>query len=233
MSQPFKLYRLQQLDSQLDKLSSRLNEIEKELQDDLAFQAARKKAELTDQHLQKKKKELKRAEENLQSQRTKIEQTEATLYSGKVKNPKELQDLENESAALKRYRSVLEDRMLEAMLAEEEALEAHKAANENFNEQRTILNLNQNRLKKEKKEHKIDFERISEERAAAVGSIPDGDLTLYEKLRSQRRGIAVSRVKNKACTACGTTLSATLLHAARNPNQINRCETCARILYAG
>ena len=233
MSQPFKLYRLQQLDSQLDKLLSRLNEIEKELEDDLVFQAAQKRAELTDEHLQNKKKELKRAEENLLSQRTKIEQTEATLYSGKVKNPKELQDLENESAALKRYRSVLEDRMLEAMLAEEEALEAHKAANENFNEQRTILNLNQNRLKKEKKELKIDFERISEERAAAVGSIPDGDLTLYEKLRSQRRGIAVSRVKNKACSACGTTLSATLLHAARNPNQLNRCETCSRILYAG
>lgn len=233
MSQPFKLYRLQKLDSHLDKMSNRLNEIEAELQDDLVFRTAQKQAEIADQNLQEKRKGLKRAEENLQSQRTKIEQTESTLYSGKVKNPKELQDLENESAALKRYRTVLEDRLLEAMMAEEEAQELFKDANNELNEQRTILNLSQNKLKKEKKGLQVDLETNKEERAAAVGSIPENDLALYEQLRPQRRGIAVSKVTNKACSACGTTLSATLLHAARNPNQINRCETCGRILYAG
>lgn len=233
MSQPFKLYRLQQLDSQLDKISQRLNEVEAELQDDKDFQIASKRAESADRTLQEKKKELKRAEENLQSQRSKIEQTESTLYSGKVKNPKELQDLENESAALNRYRAVLEDRLLEAMMAEEEARELFRDANHDQNEQSTILNLSQNKLKKEKKGLQADLEINKEERAAAVGSIPEKDLALYEQLRIQRRGIAVSKVTNKACSACGTTLSATLLHAARNPNQITRCETCSRILYAG
>jgi predicted nucleic acid-binding Zn-ribbon protein len=233
MSQPFKLYRLQQLDSQLDKISLRLNEIEAELQDDSDFQNAHQQAEIADRNLHDRRKELKRAEENLQSQRTKIEQTESTLYSGKVINPKELQDLENESAALKRYRGVLEDRLLEAMMAEEEAQESFRVANFNMNEQKTILNLSQNKLKKEKKGLQADFEVNKEERAAATGSIPEKDLALYEQLRTQRMGIAVSKVNNKACSACGTILSATLLHAARNPNQLNRCETCSRILYVG
>lgn len=233
MSQPFKLYRLQQLDSQLDKMSNRLSEIEAELQDDNALQTARKRSEMAEQNLIDKRKALKRADENVQMQRTKIEQTEATLYSGKVRNPKELQDLENESAALKRYQAVLEDRMIEAMLAEEEAQEVYKGANDEANTQRIILNLTQNKLKKEKSGLEFDLLRVKEERAATLGSIPEHDLALYEQLRNQRRGIAVSKITNKACSACGTTLSATLLHAARNPNQINRCETCRRILYMG
>jgi len=40
MSRPFKLYRLQQLDSQLDWIQNRLAEIEKLLEEDAAFKQA-------------------------------------------------------------------------------------------------------------------------------------------------------------------------------------------------
>ena len=65
---------------------------------------------------------------NVNKQKVKIEQSEASLYSGNVTNPKELQDLQNEAAALKRYLVTLEDRQLEAMLEVETAEQSKQAA---------------------------------------------------------------------------------------------------------
>jgi predicted nucleic acid-binding Zn-ribbon protein len=77
-----------------------------------------------------------------------------------------------------------------------------------------------------------EIARMENERQATAGDIIEADLKVYQQLRQTRRGIAVSHVKNKACSACGSMLNAALLHAARLPNQINRCDTCGRILYS-
>ena len=120
MSRPFQLYHLQQLDTQLDGIHARLKEIESALADDSQVSLSREKTTQVNASLQQARQNLRNAEFETQQQRIKIEQTESTLYGGKVRNPKELKDLENEAAALKRHLSVLEDRQLESMLAEEE-----------------------------------------------------------------------------------------------------------------
>jgi len=233
MSQPFKLFRLQQKDSQIDQYVVRLRQIELEIKDDLALKNAIKNSEISDKEHQKSRNILTKADDNLQKQRLKIETTESTLYSGKVKNPKELQDLENEAISLKRYLSVLEDRYLEALLEEEEFAVQNKSAQIELKNEENKHSNKLAELGKEKHKLESDVARISEERDVIAGSIDADDLNLYERLRKSRSGVAVARVTDKACSACGTTLSATLLHAARNPNQINRCETCSRILYLG
>ncbi len=121
MSETFKLYRLQQTDSQMDRIRARLQEIETALSNDEALRQAEGKVAQVAQVLQEKKKTLQRAEQIVSDQRRKIELTETALYGGKVRNPKELQDLQKESASLKRYLVVLEDNLLEAMMALEEA----------------------------------------------------------------------------------------------------------------
>lgn len=233
MSQPFKLFRLQQKDSQIDQFQVRLRQIETEIKDDIALRNAEKEAERTGRELHEGRNLLKKADDLLQNQKLKIETAESTLYSGKIKNPKELQDLENEAASLRRYLSVLEDRYLEALLIEEQLDEENKIAQNEFISENEKYSRKLNMLEGEKKKLVSDLTRLSLERAAIANSIDIDDLKLYEKLREIRSGIAVSRVTDKACSACGTTLSATLLHAARNPNQISRCDTCSRILYLG
>ena len=138
MSQSFKLFRLQQIDSELDKIYSRLNEIEAKLADDLQIRLAQEKVEDAHQEQNDAALQLRRAEVDVQSQRSKIEQSEATLYSGKVKNPKELQDLQNEAEALKRYLTILEDRQLEAMLVLDDAEPNHIQASSKRLTYRTI-----------------------------------------------------------------------------------------------
>jgi len=233
MSSPFKLYRLQQTDSQIDRRATRVAEIELALKDDEALIRGARTVQIAEQELKDFRKALQRAEDNVSGQRVKIEQSEATLYGGKVKDPKELQDLQNEAAALKRYLGVLEDRQLEAMLAEEEAASQYDNAVHELGKEQSRYNQMQSDLLNEKVKLENELVRLQGERTATTGTIPEDDLILYQQLREQRRGIAVAKVTNKACSACGSLLSTTLLHSARSPNQITLCDTCGRILYFG
>jgi hypothetical protein len=233
MSRPFKLYRLQQLDSQLDWMHTRLLEIEAALQDDADLQQAIEASHQSDNAHQAALKELRRAEENVQQQRLKIEQNESSLYGGKIRNPKELKDLENEVASLKRYLSVLEDRQLEAMLIEEDAQASHKLATEALEKARADFENRCSNLISEREKILRDQARLDDERRAAIVSIPPEDMAQYVQLRKTRRGVAVAMVVERACSACGSTLNAALLNAVHSPNQINLCDACGRILYKG
>ena len=233
MSQPFKLFRLQQLDSQLDRARVRLTEIETILSQDEQLRQAQVEADQASADLALARKALRQAEDNVIQQRIKIEQADAALYGGKVRNPKELQDLQNDTAALKRYRSVLEDRQLEAMMAEEDAVANSSAAIARLERVRSDTAERNALLLSEKSRLLQEINHTEEERQAASASIEASDLALYEKLRTQRRGIAVSKITNKACSACGSTINAALLDAARSPNQLSRCDVCGRILYLG
>ena len=233
MSQTFKLYRLQQIDSQLDRIRARVRQIEAALNEDQAIKEAQKILNQATQLLEAQHKSLRYAEEKVREQRVKIEQTEATLYSGKVRNPKELQDLQNETAALKRYRSTLEDRQLEAMIAVEDAEAQQQESNQALEKVQDQFKKKSGELTQEQATLNAELGRLETEREAAARSIEAADLTLYNQLRQQRRGIAVAKVSDNACSACGSTLSSSLLHQARSPSQIVRCDTCGRILYGG
>ncbi len=233
MSQPFKLYRLQLIDTQIDQARARLQEVEKSLKDESALRQAQAKADESMRRLDESRKALKRAEEEVRTVRIKMEQTDASLYGGKVRNPKELQDLQNESAALKRHISVLEDKQLENMLEVEEAEATNKAENEALQQvkssdatQKSLLNGTKNELLKA-------LERLEGERQSFAGSIPPEDINLYDQLRQQRRGVAVATVQDSACGACGSTLTPAQIQASHSASQITRCTFCGRILYAG
>ena len=128
MSRPFYLYSLQKIDSKLDQNKNRLREIEATLANNAKLKRAEAGAQKTEAALDVARKALRSAETKVRDQRLKIEQNESTLYSGKIRNPKELQDLQNEVDALKRHLDTLEDRQLEAMLHFDEMENNHYAS---------------------------------------------------------------------------------------------------------
>jgi hypothetical protein len=233
MSRPFKLYRLQQIDTQLDWIHTRLLEIDTALQNDASLKQAGETARQSEQAHEAARKALRRIEDEVQQQRIKIEQNESSLYGGKIRNPKELKDLENEVAALKRYLSTLEDRQLDAMLVEEEAAANQKMAAGELEKTRLDFEQRWGELNFEQEKILRDQERLEGERRAAAGSILPEDMAQYVQLRKTRRGVAVAKVVDRACSACGSTLNAALLNAAHSPNQITLCDACGRVLYQG
>jgi len=231
MSQTLSLYRLQQADSQIDRAQARLQAIQKTLDDDAELRLANEWAESTLAICQSGDRALKQAEVDAQSQRIKIEQTEASLYGGKGHSPKELLDLQNDVAALKRHLVTLEDIQLEAMLAAEETMSAHQAAQTDLlaaqshsSEQNRGLHEEQNTLQKE-------LEKLFAERAAVAGPIPPDALGLYDQLRQKRRGLAVAIISENSCSACGSGLSAAQMQSSRASGQMALCPSCGRILY--
>lgn len=233
MSQISILFRLQQIDSQLDNVHQALQGIEGKLSNNETILSAQQAVTQAEQRHQAELKRLRDAENKSYDTRVKIEQSEASLYSGKIQNPKELQDLQNEIASLKRMVSTLEDRELEAMIAVEESesnLTRIKQAFEVIQGQQTEQNAS---LLGERSKLFAQIERLEAERQATLPPISATDLTLYEQLRKIRNGVAVAKISSRACAACGTTLTAALVQSIQSTGQLVRCPTCGRILYPG
>ncbi|GAB4580785.1 MAG: zinc ribbon domain-containing protein [Anaerolineales bacterium] len=233
MNQAFQLFRLQQVDTQLDQAHARLREIDSILKNDATVRAAEEALAKATQELEGAKKELRKAEENTKNQRQKIKHTDEQLYGGKVRNPKELQDLQKESEALGRYLLVLEERQLEAMLVVEDATQSFEAAQKNLNMVRARQIETQSALHGERRQITQQAKQWLAERQATASSIPQTDLSHYDQLRKRRTGIAVAKVTDKSCSACGTELSTSYYQAALVSKELHHCETCGRILYVG
>jgi len=233
MSQSFKLFRLQQIDTILDKGQIRLDEIDRLIADDLEIRLSQQRLERTRRKRFEAEKNLRLAEENVKSQRLKIERSQSTLYSGKVVNPKELQDLQQESEALKRYLETLEDHQLVAMLELDEAESQFREAESNLADIENQVAAQRKILATEKSELIHDLQRQESERDATASNIDIYDMRSYDTLRKQKNGIAVARVVEKTCAACGSTLTASTFSSAQVPTKITRCNSCGRILYVG
>ena len=232
MSASLGLYRLQLVDSHMDEVRTRLEEIRQTLENDEEMRQAKKQVNETEVALKLSRHSLKESEIEVNKQKQKIELSEANLYSGNVKNPKELQDLQNEVAALKRHLATLEDRQLEAMLEEETAEQAHRVVLEELEQVKTRLADQNQTLTAEQSDLNKDLERFEAERQAALSPLDANLLATYDQLRQQKRGLAIAAVTDGACAACGTTLTPAQLQSIRSATQVINCPTCGRILYA-
>lgn len=233
MSQSLNLYRLQQIDTQLDQSTQRLQVIHSLLADTTALQAVESRRNTSVAALQHEHKLLQQAENRVQDQKIKIEQTDAALYGGKVRNPKELQDLQNESAALRRYLDTLEDRQLEIMLKVEDLEGEAAGIQQEYDQFLAKTEEEHAQLRGEANRLEQIRQRLLIERQAAENAISNTDLAIYQQLREFRSGVAVVKIADRTCGACGASLTPALVQAANAPNQLARCASCGRILYPG
>lgn len=232
MSAALGLYRLQQVDSQIDHAQSRLKVIQQTLENDAELRAANERAAAADNQLKEAERLLKQTESEEEKQRIKLQQTEASLYGGLVHNPKELQDLQKDVASLKRHLETLEDRELEAMQVVETAEKNAQDAKAALERLTTSRGDQFRELARESEILNKDLDRFSSERSAVIQDLAAQAIQSYEQLRRQRRGIAVTVVSDSACAACGTTLTPSQQQSARSTSQLFYCPSCGRILYA-
>jgi uncharacterized protein len=233
MSQISMLYRLQQIDSQLDNARILLQNLEKELNDTSLVDEAKQNISEAEQKHKIEVKNLKDSENKTYDVRVKIELSESSLYGGKIHNPKELQDLQNEVASLKRLITTLEDYELEAMMAVEQSEEVLDQSRKNLHEVQGKQSEHNAVLNGERLKLVSQVDRLQSERDATIPAISKSDLELYDQLRKSRNGVAVAKISSRACGACGATLNAALIQSTQAPGQLIRCPTCGRILYSG
>lgn len=231
MSQTLSLFRLQQVDAQIDRANIRLQVVQNLLNDDAELSLASKLVVSTETISRSAEHLLNQAETETRSLCIKIEQIESSLYNGKGHSPKELLDLQNDLAALKRHLITLEDIQLEAMLAVEKSQADIKAAQVELQKAQSRSTEQNRGLNEEQKDLRKELEKLIAERSAVAGPVPAEVLVFYDRLRQQRNGLAVAVISDNSCSACGSGLSAALMQSSRASGSMAFCPSCGRILY--
>lgn len=176
--------------------------------------------------------EQQRLEDEISSLSDRSAQHDKTLYSGAVGNPRDLQALQEEIAALKRRIRQLEDQELEVM-EQLEPLDAELAA---AKRSRSDLDSRGAALRASIVEDELaieaELERVRSERATLAGTVEPELLAEYETLRPQSGGIAIARLVGGSCGGCHLGLSAVEVDRIKKlpPEAPARCEECGRLL---
>lgn len=229
----FHLFQLQKIDSRIDALTKRLNEINR-LRNDNSFrmEIVKSLATVNDAYTQQKK-NYDVIEEKVLVKRLKIEQSESSLYGGLVKNPKELQDLQTEIKLLKQSLATLEDDQLQ-QLVDMESTEAQVSTIDNtLKEFDAKLAIEFSALFEEESNKNLEKEKLLQERKAVLDQVNPDFLSTYQTLRKSKNGIAVAAIEDGSCQVCGSTLTPADCQTAKSPSHMATCSSCGRILYAG
>ena len=232
MSESLNLYRLQKLDTQIDHIESRLQEIDQALSDDRRVKKAQITLKKATEAAQKAKSALKEIENQVGDTRIKRKTTQASLFSGKIKNPKDLQDLQKDAEALGRYIEKLEDQQLEAMIASEAADEAAANAEKALLQAKGTAAEDNASLLGEKTALDEELNKALREKEAVLQSVKESNLVLYQKLRKSKRGSAVTTVTDGGCSICGQALPPADIQTVRAGATIVFCPSCGRILFS-
>lgn len=226
------LWRLQETDSALDSRRATIDDAQARLDEPDEIDAARiDLAEKTRVH-----REAESSQKDLELQaddvKSKIAPAEEKLYSGKIKNPKELGDLQLDIDQHKRQLSAIEDQDIEALSAVEAAEQEMRAAAAHletlgaaWREERAELTERIERLTAEVAEYEA-------ERAEQAADVERNLLSVYEHVRRAHQGKGVARLDRNLCLGCRISLPTSTVNKARAGSALVQCPNCERILCA-
>ena len=230
MSKAQILLDLQEIDLILDRLNKRLAEVkaaQRETEEVKAAQVAVQQVEKIVVHDRATRQELEVLATTLD---TKVSQAEQRLYSGLVKNPKELLDLQNDIASLKRQKVVLDEKLLQAMLSLEEGEAALKRRLAEQQQIEAAWRASQTDLAAEQIRLEADITQQTLEQTGTRAQLSAADLALYDQLRRRKGGLAVVEMDHNACRGCGVKPTHSVVQQLRQGDQLARCGNCERIL---
>jgi uncharacterized protein len=229
-SQATLLYRLQMLDLAIAQHRARLEEITNLLGNDRQVDEARQQLEAANQALKPWQTRARDLDLEIKGLVQKIQQTDRTLYSGKVGNPKELEDMQNELVSLRRRQGQLEDDMLEAMVHSDEGQVAVDEAQRVLDQAQATWNGSQSDLVAEKERLEKELTDLAGQRKQAAAAVEATALAKYEALRPKKRGQAVALLQGNSCMLCGVEQTSSIGQQVRQGTQLVNCESCGRIL---
>jgi predicted nucleic acid-binding Zn-ribbon protein len=221
---------LQDVDAVIDRLTRRLNEIKAALHETdelIAARSALHAAEESVTHKRAHRKDLELADATLE---TRIKQADQRLYGGTVKNPKELLDLQNDIASLKKQKNTLDDQLFAAMMALEEAETQLKTCTDTLARVEAEWRASQGDLVVELTQLEHDLAEKTVEQTDARTKLDAADLIQYDQLRRRKGGVAVVEMEGSVCGACGVRVAAHILQQLSQADHLARCGNCERIL---
>jgi predicted nucleic acid-binding Zn-ribbon protein len=154
------------------------------------------------------------------------------MDQGLISNPKDLERMQGELESLQRRITSLEDDELEVMARLEDAQqELDSLAQQVADTEQRLAELQTTR---DARTAELDGElqALAADREPAAGGLPADLLTLYERLRAAKGGVAVGALRARECGGCRLSLDPSELAAIRAApaDEVIRHEECQRIL---
>ena len=226
-----RLYELQILDSEINRLRLSVRDIENSLEENKQLTKVRN----TYNELSNKVRDLKSRKKDIEFEigelRTNVSHINVKLYSGSIKNPKELLDLEHDVSSIKGRLNAKEDVLIEIMQEEEllqGSLDSTRKELTNIEENWKIERI---KLENEKNEISNDLNNLNGQRINLVADIDSESIKIYERIAS-KKGFAIVKVEQGRCQGCRLSLPMSDLQRARS-GMIVQCSSCGMILYSG
>lgn len=225
------LFRLEQLDAELERLEAELQETRRKQGRNPELEAA--DARLEDLRAQEREAatEQRALESDLADLEAKIKRDQTRMYGGQIVDPRELSSLEKELEHYRVQRDELEERLLLAMERLEGVQEAVATTGRRTNEARERWEIERPELVNRQGQIADSLAALRDEREALAAAIDPRSLSLYQRLRASS-GHAVSAVSNGVCQWCRVGIPPKDVQHAR-ADALVTCTNCQRILYVG
>jgi uncharacterized protein len=230
MKQTFdQLIELQRIDSDLAMLKARMEELPKRinrLQEEA--KSTRSNLESIRLAITDHKKNYKLAEVELKSSDEKVSSYSVQLYSAKTNEQYKafLKEIETQ----KKVKSKVEDRMIILMEESEQLETKRQAVEKEAGELETDTVRKVTALETEKQELAAAISEREQHRTALVAALPQSIVTLYERIRKSKAGLAVVTTKSDRCNGCYNPVPAQRLLEVERQDRVLTCEACGRIL---
>ena len=223
------LYRLQQVDLELQGRQQELTEVNHKLRDNRALVVAQSRLDTLKAELDEERKRQRSSEWELEDLQEKVRQITGKLYGGTTKNPKELVNLEIELKGFKSQIKPKEDALLRLMSQAEEIEARTGAAGEELDRLKREWEERQQTLGLRKGELETALAELGAKRDRLVQQVTPQALAIYERTR-QARGEAVAKVERGDCRGCHITVPTSQWQKAK-AGELIQCSSCGRILY--
>jgi len=230
MSVANQLYQLQEVDLELESNEQALNQITRQLGESAAVIETQNKLASERQHLEELTHQQQSVEWDIDDITGKLTTVEEELYSGKIRNPKELTNLQQEIDSLKVKRNKLEDQTLEIMERVELATKSVAALDRELKRLEVEWQSQQKKLSTDMKKLKVVISNLKHKRELLAIEIDQQAVDIYSELK-KLRGTAVAKVEQGICHGCRISLPVTELQRARSGSLV-RCSSCGRILFS-
>jgi hypothetical protein len=224
------LYQLQQIDLSFLQQQKRLQEIRHLLEKNVAVQTAQAALNAAQADLKPRQAQVRDLELQSQAAKEKRDATEGRLYSGEVKNPRELQDMQNEIESLKRRLVDLDEKLLETMADVEEKQATFATAQQTYDTVSRQVEDEHRDLVQERVMIEARLVRLQSDRATLVDSIAPENLRLYDTLKPQKANRPISLFTEDTCSVCGIEQTALVSKEIRRREALVKCRNCGRIL---
>ena len=229
MSVAKQLYELQEVDLELESHGQALKQLSSQLGESQTVLKVRRQLGMEGQHLEELKHGQHSTEWEIDGITTKLTAAEEELYSGRVRNPKELANLQHEIEILKARRNELEDKTLEIMEQAEVTTASTKTLKSELKTLEAEWQSQQRKLKTDMEQLRVMLANLKQKREEMSAQVDPTVVEFYGELKKQK-GTAVAKVEQGVCWGCRIALSNAELQRVRGGG-LMQCSSCGRILF--